>query len=451
MNDFESDWISLSQESEWSESIFWINLTEDKKVSESNMAVSESNMVEFKMAAIIKLSQHEWVKVFFVQKVGTNLGQFEWVWEGKLRWQNSRWLPSPSWVRLNEFESDWISLSQSQSGRRVFLSESERRKQGVWIQHGRIQDDCHHQVETEWMSEVFLIQHGRIQDGCHHQVESEWMSEGFFFLQMVGTNLGKCEWVWEEKLKWLNPIWLPSSSWVRMNEFESDWISLSQSQSGVRVFLSESERRKQGVWIQHGRIQDGCHHQVESEWISLSQIELVWVRIRVEWEYFWVNLREENKVSESNMAVSESNMVEFKMAAIIKLSQNEWVKVFFCVQKVGTNLGKCEWFWEEKLRWQNSRWLPSSSWVRMNEFESDWISLSQSLEQNGWIQDGRIQDGRILDGYHHQVEWEWMSLSQIELVWVRVLCKMAESKMAEFKMGAIIKLSENEWFWVRLN
>ena len=38
-----------------------------------------------------------------------------------------------------------------------------------------------------------------------------------------------------------------------------------------------------------------------------------------------------------------------------------------------------------------------------------------------------------------------MSLSQIELVWVRVLYKMAESKMAEFKMEelkmvAIIKL-----------
>ena len=63
-----------------------------------------------------------------------------------------------------------------------------------------------------------------------------------------------------------------------MNEFESDWISLSQSQSGVRVF--------------------------------------------------WVNLREDNKVSESKMAVSESNMTEFKMAAIIKLSQNEWVKFF---------------------------------------------------------------------------------------------------------------------------
>ena len=89
---------------------------------------------------------------------------------------------------MNEFESDWISLSQNQSGVRVFLSEYERRKQGVWIQHGRIQDGCHHQVESEWMSEVFLIQHGRIQDGCPHQIESEWMSEGFF-VQMVGTNL----------------------------------------------------------------------------------------------------------------------------------------------------------------------------------------------------------------------------------------------------------------------
>ena len=49
-----------------------------------------------------------------------------------------------------------------------------------------------------------------------------------------------------------------------------------------------------------------------------------------------------------------------------------------------------------------------------------------------------------------------MSLSQIELVWVKLLCKMAESKMvefklAEFKMAAIIKLSENEWVLVRLN
>ena len=145
-------------------------------------------------------------------------------------------------------------------------------------------------------------------------------------------------------------------------------------------------------WIQDGRIEDGCHHEVEWEWMNevffcskwlnprwqnsrwltsqINQIELVGVRFRVEWECFWVNLREDNKVSESKMALSDSNIEEFKMAAIIKFSQNEWVKFFF-VQMVGTNLGKCESVWEEILRWlnprwqnskwQNSRWLPSSS------------------------------------------------------------------------------------------
>ena len=64
--------------------------------------------------------------------------------------------------------------------------------------------------------------------------------------------------------------------------------------------------------------------------MSLSQIELVWVGVRVEGECFWVNLREDNMVSETKMAVAESNMADFNMGAIIKLSQNEWVK-FFCV------------------------------------------------------------------------------------------------------------------------
>ena len=178
--------------------------------------------------------------------------------------------------------------------------------------------------------------------------------------------------------------------------------------------------------------------------MSLSQIELVWVSIRVEWECFWVNLREDNKVSEFKMAVSESNMAEFKMAAIIKLSQNEWLKLF-CAKWLNP-------------RWQNSRWLASSGWVRMNEFESDWISLGQSFVQNGWIQNFKIQDAIIQDSCHLQV-------NQIELVWfgVRVewecfwgnlrednkvsKSKMAvsESNMAEFKMTAIIKLSQNEW------
>ena len=88
-----------------------------------------------------------------------------------------------------------------------------------------------------------------------------------------------------------------------MNEFESDWSSLSPS------FVQHG-------WIQDGRIQDGriedgCHHLV-------NQIELVWVRFRVEEECFWVNLGEDNKVSQSKMAVSESNIAEIKMASIIK-------------------------------------------------------------------------------------------------------------------------------------
>ena len=72
MNEFESDWISLSQSQSGERECFWVNLREENKVSESKMA-------EYKKAAIIKLSQNEWVKDFFVQMVGTNLGKCEWV------------------------------------------------------------------------------------------------------------------------------------------------------------------------------------------------------------------------------------------------------------------------------------------------------------------------------------------------------------------------------------
>ena len=154
---------------------------------------------------------------------------------------------------------------------------------------------------------------GRIQNGCNHQVESEWMSEVFL-----------CKW-WE-------PILASVSEFER--KYYDGWI--------------------QDYQIQDGRIQDGCHHHVRWEWMSLSQIELVWVSIRVEWECFWVNLREDNKVSESKLAVSESNMAQFKMAATIKLIQNEWVN-FFCAKWLNPT-------------WQNLRWLPSLSWVRMNEW-----------------------------------------------------------------------------------
>ena len=135
----------------------------------------------------------------------------------------------------------------------------------------------------------------------------------FFLWQMVGTNLGKYECVWKEKL------WCLNSTMQKLNArwWNSRWVH---------------------------------YHQVKWEWMILSQNELVRVRIRVEGECFWVNLREDNKVSEfQQCTVSESKMAEFKMAAIIKFSENQWMKVLVWVQNQsgGTNLGKYEWVWKE--------------------------------------------------------------------------------------------------------
>ena len=118
-----------------------------------------------------------------------------------------------------------------------------------------------------------------------------------------------------------------------MNEFESDWISLSQSQSGVRVFLCESQRTQQGVWIQddsvwikHGRIQDGCHHQVELERMSeIFFVEMVGTNLGKCESLSQSNMRWNTKMAESNMA--KFKMAEIKMTVIIKLGENEWVWV----------------------------------------------------------------------------------------------------------------------------
>ena len=132
----------------------------------------------------------------------------------------------------------------------------------------------------------------------------------------------------------------------------------------------------------------------------------------MEGECFWVNPREDKKVSESKM--SESNMIEFKMAAIIKLSQNEWVKVFFCA-----NGGNQSWqVWVSlrgKTKVAESKMAKFMASWRMNEFESEC-----------------------------QVEWEcfWVNLREEN--------KVSESNMVEFKMAAIIKLSQNDWVKVFL-
>ena len=158
-------------------------------------------------------------------------------------------------------------------------------------------------------------------------------------------------------------IKLSENEWVKFF-VHNGWIQIRIA-SGWVMSLRGNEWRwlnLQMAQIQDGRIQDGWPSS--SDWISWSQIqswsqiELVWVRVRVEWECFWVNLREDNKVSESKMAVSESKMAEFKMAAIIKLSQNEWVKLnprFLCIK----------WFKLVESKMAEWRYLALSSW-RMN-------------------------------------------------------------------------------------
>ena len=315
------------------------------------------------------------------------------------------------------------------------------------------------------------------------------------------------EWIWEKITRCLNQDgsvwnqhsrWLPSSSWVRMNEWSvfcgnggnqswQVWVSLRGNTK-----MAESNMAK----FKMAEFKMAVIIKLRWEWMNLSQIELVWVRVRVEWECFWVNLREDNKVSESKMAVSESIQHESKnsnMAAIIKLSQNEWVKCFF-VEMVGTNLGKCEWLWEEILRWLNPTWPNQDGriqdgchhqvkweWMSLSQIELVWVRVRVEWECFEWIWEKitrclnprwqcQIQDGRIQDGCHHQVESEWMSevffvemvgtnLGKCEWLWEEIMSlkekskmsewvNIAKFKMAEFKLAVIIK---SEWVWVRLN
>ena len=132
----------------------------------------------------------------------------------------------------------------------------------------------------------------------------------------------------------------------------------------------------------------------------------------------------------------ESKMAEFKMAAIIKLNEN--------------------WVWEMNewsflgVQMAEFKMEPSSSWVRVSEVckmveckmaefkmaeSSSWVRMNEwsFFVQNGWMQMAEFKMAAIIK--LSQNEWEKL-----------FLCKMAESKMA-----AIIKLSENEGVWVRLN
>ena len=93
-------------------------------------------------------------------------------------------------------------------------------------------------------------------------------------------------------------------------------------------------------------------------------------------------------------------MAEFKMAVIIKLSQNKWVSL------LSANGGNQSWQVWVSLR-INTKMVES----KMVEFKLAELKMAAiiRLSQNEWVK--------------------------------FILCKMAESKMAEFKLAAIIKLN----------
>ena len=76
------------------------------------------------------------------------------------------------------------------------------------------------------------------------------------------------------------------------------------------------------------------------------------------------------------MAVSQSNMAEFKMAAIIELSQNEWVK-FFCA-----NGGNQSWHMWGSLREKTKMAESKMIYLNMSEFK---MAVFTKLGENEWV------------------------------------------------------------------
>ena len=188
---------------------------------------------------------------------------------------------------------------------------------------------------------------------------------------MVGTNLGKCEWVWERNTKMaeskLAKFKMPEFKMAAIITVEWEWISLSQIELvWVRVRVESecfwvnlrednkvSESKMAVAELIFGRIQDSCHHQVKWEWMSLNQIEIVWVRVRVEWECFWVNLREDNKVSESKKGSVWIQHGRIQNGCHLQV-QWEWMSKVYFVQNGFIHDGRPDG-------------LPLVTWMRINE------------------------------------------------------------------------------------
>ena len=149
-------------------------------------------------------------------------------------------------------------------------------------------------------------------------------------------------------LKMAAIIKLSENQWgsIRLNyvESESDW----------------SESVFEWIWEMITRCLNPWWQCLNPTWQNFKMATI----IKLRWEW----------MSEVHLCrMAESNMAKLKMAAIIKIewdwrrwSQIEWVWVRVLMQQGVWILDGSVWIQHSRI----SKWLPSSSWVRMNEFES---------------------------------------------------------------------------------
>ena len=214
-------------------------------------------------------------------------------------------------------------------------------------------------------------------------------------------------------------------------------IKLSQNERMKLFFMQICGNQSWQVWVslrrntimaefkmarfRMSRIQDSCHHQVKWEWMSLNQIELVWVRVRVEWECFWVNLREDNKVSESKMAVSESNKDRIQDGCHHQV-ESQWMNKSYFVQNGWIQDGRIQ----EGCTHQVNQ--IEEVWVRVRvEWECSWVNLREDNKVSEYkMAVSKSNMGRIQDGCHHQVESQWMSEVFLCKCWESILASVSE-------------------------
>ena len=108
---------------------------------------------------------------------------------------NSAMLDSDSAILDSYTLSSSLRFTQKHSHSTLMLIKTN----SIWLK-------LNHSHLTSWRQPSWILP-------CW--IRPSWRTNDWsFFVQMVGTNLGKCEWVWEEKLRWLNPRW-SNSPWQK--------------------------------------------------------------------------------------------------------------------------------------------------------------------------------------------------------------------------------------------